>query len=77
MAVVSHPPYSTDLAPCDFFPFPKMKLKLEGRQFCTIEEIEDESQKVLDADRKGLPESVPRMDTVGPVSAWGRELRRG
>ena len=34
-----HPPYSPDLAPCDFFLFPKMKLKLKGRRFDTIEEI--------------------------------------
>jgi hypothetical protein len=30
MAVIPHPPYSPDLAPCDFFLFPKMKLKLKG-----------------------------------------------
>jgi hypothetical protein len=37
-----------DLAPCDFFLFPNMKLKLKGRRFDTIEEIQDESQRVLD-----------------------------
>jgi hypothetical protein len=26
MAVIPHPPYSPDLAPCDFFLFQKMKL---------------------------------------------------
>ena len=26
-----HPRYSPDLAPCDFFLFPKMKLQLKGR----------------------------------------------
>jgi len=39
---------SPDLAPCDFFLFPKMKLKLKGRQFDTVEEIQAEMQKVLD-----------------------------
>jgi hypothetical protein len=39
MAVITHPQYSPDLALCDFFLFPKMKLKLKGRQFDTIEEI--------------------------------------
>jgi hypothetical protein len=33
MAVVPHPPYSPDLAPCDFCLFPKMNLKLNGRRF--------------------------------------------
>jgi histone-lysine N-methyltransferase SETMAR len=47
MAFVPHPPYSRDLAPCDFL-FPKMKLKLKGRRFDTIEEIQAESQRVLD-----------------------------
>jgi hypothetical protein len=28
--VVSHPPYSPDLAPCDFILFPKIKIKLKG-----------------------------------------------
>jgi len=48
MAVIPHPPYSPDLAPCDFFLFPKMKLKLKGRPFDTTEEIQAESQRVLD-----------------------------
>jgi hypothetical protein len=30
MAVIPHPLYSPDLAPCDFFLFPKLKLKLKG-----------------------------------------------
>jgi hypothetical protein len=37
-----------DLAPCDFFLSPKMKLKLKGRQFDTIVEIQAELQRVLD-----------------------------
>lgn len=45
--VIPHPPYSPDLAPCDFFLFPKMKLKLKGRRFDTITEIQAETQKVL------------------------------
>jgi hypothetical protein len=36
------------LAPCDFFLFGKMKLKLKGRRFDTMEEIQAESQTVLD-----------------------------
>jgi transposase len=37
-AVIPHPPYSSDLSPCDFL-FPKMKLKLKGCRFGTIEEM--------------------------------------
>ena len=47
MTVVPHPPYSPDLAPCDFFLFPKMKMKCMGRRFKTLEEIQAESQAIL------------------------------
>jgi predicted acetyltransferase len=48
MAVIPHSPYSPDLAPCEFFLFPKTKLKLKGHRFDTIEDIQAESQRVLD-----------------------------
>jgi hypothetical protein len=47
MAVIPHPPHSPDLAPCDFFLFPKIKLRLKARPFDTIEEIQAITQKVL------------------------------
>jgi hypothetical protein len=47
MTVVSHPPYSPDLAPCDFSLFPQLKIKLKGCRFDTIEVIEAESHAVL------------------------------
>jgi hypothetical protein len=61
IAVILHPPYSPDLAPCDFFLLPKMKLKQQGRRFDTVEEIRAESPRVLDTDRKWLPGSFPKM----------------
>jgi hypothetical protein len=48
MAVIPQPPYSPDLAPCYFFLFPKIKFKLRGLWFDTTEEIQAESQRVLD-----------------------------
>jgi hypothetical protein len=39
MAVVPHPSYSPDLAPWDFFLFPRMKSKLKGRRFQDVTEI--------------------------------------
>ena len=39
--VVPHPPYSPDLAPTDFFLFPKLKTTLKGRRFQIIEEIQE------------------------------------
>jgi hypothetical protein len=29
MVIIPHPPYSPDLAPCDFALFPKLKMKLK------------------------------------------------
>jgi hypothetical protein len=45
MAVIPHPLYSPDLTLCDLFLFPKMKLKLKGRWFETIQEIQAESER--------------------------------
>ena len=42
-----HPLYTPDLAPCEFFLFPKMKLQLKGCHFVRVEEIQRESQNVL------------------------------
>jgi hypothetical protein len=43
----SPPPCWPDLAPGDFFLFPKMKLRLRGRRFDTTEEVHAESQVVI------------------------------
>jgi hypothetical protein len=52
-------------------------LNLKGLRFDTTEEIQAESQRMFDTDSKWLPGSVPKMETVGPVSTCGRELHRG
>ena len=39
-----HPPYSPDLAPCDFFLFPKLR----GCRYETIEEMKEAVMKVID-----------------------------
>jgi histone-lysine N-methyltransferase SETMAR len=39
-----HPPYSPDLAPSDFFLFPKMKMQLKGHRFHTVANIQCKSQ---------------------------------
>ena len=41
---VHHPPYSRDLAPCNFWLFPKLR----GCRYETIEEIKDAVTKVID-----------------------------
>jgi transposase len=46
---VPHLPYSPDLAPAEFFPFPKLKTTLKGRSFQTTEEIQENAIKELRA----------------------------
>ena len=45
--VVPHPPYSPDLAPCDFWLFPKMKMKMKGNRYDEREDIIDAGTAVL------------------------------
>ena len=45
---VPHPPCSPDLAPCDFWLFPKLKEKLRGCRYETIEEMKEAVTKVID-----------------------------
>ena len=51
MTVVPHPPYTPDIAPSDFFLFPKLKMKVKERRF-QAEEIRAESQAVLNTLRE-------------------------
>jgi hypothetical protein len=52
MVIIPHPPYSPDLAPCDFALFPKLKKKLKGRRYETVSDIQRESQAFLDSINK-------------------------
>ena len=45
--VIPHPPYSPDLATCNVFLFPKMKMMPKGWRFDSTEEIQTESQDVM------------------------------
>ena len=45
---VSHPPYRPDLAPCDFWLFPKLKGNIRGCRYETIEEMKEAMTKVID-----------------------------
>jgi hypothetical protein len=68
MTVIPHPPHSPNLTPCDFFLFPKIKLKLKGRRFDTIEEIHAESQRVID--------TLTERDFQEALQKWKRRWDR-
>jgi len=37
--LLPHPPYSSDLAPCDFFLFPNLKIWLRGKKFSSNKKV--------------------------------------
>ena len=51
MTTASHPPspYSPDLAPCDFFLFPRMKRGLKGKRFQNVEDVREKMTEALKA----------------------------
>jgi hypothetical protein len=44
--------YSPDLAPCDFWLFPKLKTGLRGRRFATVDDIKENAEVGLRAVKK-------------------------
>jgi hypothetical protein len=77
MTLILHPPHTIDLAPCDFFLFQKKKLKLKVRRFDSTEEIQAESQRVLDTvTEKDFQEAFRKWRRLWdrPVSTCGWEL---
>ncbi|KAL4092295.1 hypothetical protein QTP88_026820 [Uroleucon formosanum] len=47
--VIPHPPYNQDLAPCDFFLFPKLKEHLKGTKFNSDEKVKAEVKRWFNA----------------------------
>jgi hypothetical protein len=47
IAVLAHPAYSPDFAPCDFFLFPKIKSMLKGTHFVSVEEVKAKMTELL------------------------------
>ena len=45
---VPQPPYSPDLAPCDFYLFPKLREKLRRCRYERTEEMKEAVTKVID-----------------------------
>ena len=65
--IVPQMSYSPDLAPADFFFFPKLKSSLKGRRFQTVEEIEENSIRDLRA--------IPQNTFQDAFQNWKKTLR--
>jgi len=46
ITTLPHPQYSPDLAPWDFFLFPKLKTHLKGHHFGTVENVQTAARRV-------------------------------
>ena len=71
--IVPQPLYSPDLAPSDFWLFPKLKRPLRGHRFDTIEVIEAESKKAL----KAIPEIEFHKCFVDWKTRWHKYIISG
>ena len=47
MTFIPHPPYSPDLAPRDFFLFPRMKRQMKGKHFADVSKVKKKMLEVL------------------------------
>jgi len=65
---MSHPPYSPDLAPSDFFLFGFLKTCLEGRNFASAEELLISVREIL--------QTVSREMLIGVYREWVNRLRK-
>jgi histone-lysine N-methyltransferase SETMAR len=50
---MDHPPYSSDLAPCEFWLFPELKNALKGQRFADLSDIQHNVETSL----RGIPEN--------------------
>jgi hypothetical protein len=80
--IIPDPPYSSGLASCDFALFPKFKMKLKGRRFETVSDIQRESQAVLDSikenDFHGAFEALKKKQkTMGSLYMYPRRPFEG
>ena len=66
--VLEHPPYSPDLAPCDFFLLPLLKRFLSGQQFDAIEELPRAVQTAIS--------SIPQDSYINSYIAWVKRCKK-
>jgi len=68
ITVLEHPANSTDLAPSDFFLFPKIKEILKGRHFVDIDDIRINTKAAL----KAIPQNQFQNCFEGWTRLWHR-----
>ncbi|UYV66910.1 hypothetical protein LAZ67_4003301 [Cordylochernes scorpioides] len=66
---IPHPPYSPDLAPNDFFLYPKLKINLKGRKFDNVDMIQAESKATL--------RNLSKSDFISCFDNWKKKRWNG
>jgi len=66
ITVLGHPAYSPELAPSDFFLFPKIKEILKGRHFDDIDNIKSNTKAAL----KTIPQNHFQNNFEGWTRRW-------
>ena len=76
IAVLEQPPYSPDLAPCDFFLFPKLKGVIKGNPFSRLKSHNNSRNEGTTSDPNGIfPEVHRSMATdIRKVHSSSRRL---
>ena len=66
--LVTHQPYSPDLAPCDWFLFPSIKRQLKGKQFPSAEDAR--------AFFEGIILDIPQSTWSGVIDSWFEKMAK-
>ena len=68
VTILDHPPYSPDLAPCDYFLFPKLKGTIKGTRFEGVEDIKSNVTSFL--------KRITKEDFAECFQAWRRRMEK-
>ena len=64
--VLNHPPYSSDLSPCDFFLFPRLKKVLSGNKYTSKNSLGSAIYQCL--------KQIPKEDYLSAFRDWVKRL---
>jgi hypothetical protein len=67
ITTMDHPPYSPDLAPCDFYLFPKVQNIKRGEHFVDVDTIKLETTKLLkELTKEDMQHCFQEWRSIGP-----------
>jgi hypothetical protein len=73
--MVPHPPYSPDLAPCNFFLFPRLKSTLKGKGFQDVTEIQLRTTRQFQPFPNKPTRHALKTERIAGVTAYNLEGR--